>query len=162
ISLTGGTLAANSSCTISVNVTGIAAGIDNNTTRPISSAQSGPGATSNTTSITIIRPPAPAQALCAARINPQATTTPDLTLPNPNAACALTGVGFGDSLPAGLAVANPNGLTGSCGAGTITTGTVSGSSVVNLSGGTIAAGGSCTFSVNVVGTTGGHKVNTTG
>jgi hypothetical protein len=34
--------------------------------------------------------------------------------------------------------------------------------VVNLSGGTIAAGGSCTFSVNVVGTTGGHKVNTTG
>jgi len=33
---------------------------------------------------------------------------------------------------------------------------------VNLSGGTIAAGGSCTFSVNVVGTTGGHKVNTSG
>src|SRR5262249_30307164 len=29
-------------------------------------------------------------------------------------------------------------------------------------GGTIAAGGSCTFSVNVVGATGGHKVNTTG
>src|SRR5262249_38345753 len=50
----------------------------------------------------------------------------------------------------------------SCGAGTITTGTVSGSSVVNLSGGTIAAGGSCTFSVNVVGQTSGHKVNTTG
>jgi len=39
---------------------------------------------------------------------------------------------------------------------------VSGFSVVNLSGGTIAAGGSCTFSVNVVGSTGGHKVNTTG
>jgi hypothetical protein len=59
-------------------------------------------------------------------------------------------------------VPNTNGLTGSCGSGTITTGTVSGFSVVNLSGGTIAAGGSCTFSVNVVGTSGGHKVNTTG
>ena len=34
--------------------------------------------------------------------------------------------------------------------------------MVNLSGGTIAAGGSCTFSVNVVGAAGGHKVNTTG
>jgi hypothetical protein len=61
-----------------------------------------------------------------------------------------------------LTIATPNGLTGSCGAGTITTGTVSGPSVVNLTGGTIAAGGSCTFSINVVGTTGGHKVNTTG
>src|SRR5262249_59270737 len=62
----------------------------------------------------------------------------------------------------GLVIANPNGLSGSCGAGTITTGTVSGFSVVNLSGGTIAAAGQCTFSVNVVGQTAGHKVNTTG
>jgi CSLREA domain-containing protein/uncharacterized repeat protein (TIGR01451 family) len=162
ISLTGGSLAANASCSISLNVTGIAAGVQNNTTGPISSTESGAGATSNTASITVIGPPSIAKAFGAASINLNGTTTLTFTITNPNATVALTGVGFGDTLPAGLAVANPNGLTGSCGAGTITTGTVSGFSVVNLSGGTIAAGGSCTFSVNVVGTTGGHKVNTTG
>ena len=162
ISLTGGTLAATASCTISLNVTGIAAGIENNTTGPISSNESGAGATSNTASITVIGPPSIAKAFGAASIQLNAQTTLTFTITNPNATVALTGVGFGDTLPAGLAVANPNGLTGSCGAGTITTGTVSGFSVVNLSGGTIAAGGSCTFSVNVVGVTGGHKVNTTG
>jgi CSLREA domain-containing protein/uncharacterized repeat protein (TIGR01451 family) len=162
ISLTGGTLPANASCTISLNVTGIAAGVDNNTTGPISSTESGAGATSNTASITIIGPPSLAKAFGAASIQLNATTTLTFTVTNPNATVALTGVGFGDTLPAGLTIPNPNGLTGSCGAGTITTGTVSGFSVVNLSGGTIAAGGSCTFSVNVTGTTGGHKVNTTG
>jgi hypothetical protein len=143
-------------------VTGIAAGIENNTTGPISSNESGAGATSNTASITVIGPPSIAKAFGAASIQLNAQTTLTFTITNPNATVALTGVGFGDTLPAGLAVATPNGLTGSCGAGTITTGTVSGFSVVNLSGGTIAAGGSCTFSVNVVGVTGGHKVNTTG
>ena len=162
ISLTGGALAANASCTISLNVTGVSSGVQNNTTGPISSTESGAGATSNTASITVIGPPSIAKAFGAASINLNDTTTLTFTITNPNATVALTGVGFGDTLPAGLAVANPNGLTGSCGAGTITTGTISGFSVVNLSGGTIAAGGSCTFSVNVVGTTGGHKVNTTG
>jgi CSLREA domain-containing protein len=162
ISLTGGSLAANASCTISLNVTGIAAGVQNNTTGPISSNESGAGATSNTASITVIGPPSIAKAFGAASINLNATTTLTFTITNPNATVALTGVGFGDTLPAGLTIPNPNGLTGSCGAGTITTGTVSGFSVVNLSGGTIAAGGSCTFSINVTGTSGGHKVNTTG
>ncbi|HET9284383.1 MAG TPA: hypothetical protein VFR24_20715, partial [Candidatus Angelobacter sp.] len=162
ISLSGGSLAANGSCTISLNVTGVQVGVQNNTTGAISANETGPGATSNTASITVIGPPGIAKQFGAASINLNAQTTLSFTITNPNATVALTGVGFGDTLPAGLTVANPNGLTGSCGSGTITTGSVSGFSVVNLSGGTIAAGGSCTFSVNVVGTTGGHKVNTTG
>jgi uncharacterized repeat protein (TIGR01451 family) len=162
ISLTGGSLAASGTCSITLNVTGVQAGVQNNTTGPISANESGPGVASNTATITVIGPPSIAKAFGAASINLNAQTTLSFTITNPNATVALTGVGFGDTLPAGLAVANPNGLTGSCGAGTITTGTVSGFSVVNLSGGTIAAGGSCTFSVNVVGTSGGHKTNTTG
>jgi uncharacterized repeat protein (TIGR01451 family) len=162
ISLTGATLAGNASCTISLSVTGIAAGVQNNTTGPISSTESGAGLPSNTATLTVIGPPSIAKAFGAASINLNSATTLTFTITNPNATVALTGVAFGDTLPAGLAVANPNGLTGSCGSGTITTGTVSGFSVVNLSGGTIAAGGSCTFSVNVVGTSSGHKVNTTG
>jgi hypothetical protein len=157
ISLSGGALAANGSCSISLNVTGVAAGVQNNTTGPISSTESGAGKPSNTASLTVIAPPSIAKAFGAANINLNAATTLSFTITNPNASVALTGVGFSDALPAGLVVASPSGLTGSCGSGTITTS----ASSVNLSGGTIAAGGSCTFSVNVVGTTAGHKVNTT-
>jgi uncharacterized repeat protein (TIGR01451 family) len=122
------------------------------------------GATSQASAVVTVTdavPPAIAKAFGAASINLNGTTTLTFTITNSNA-LALTGVAFGDTLPARLAVANQNGLTGSCGSGTITTGTVSGFSVVNLAGGTIAASDSCTFSVNVVGTTSGHKVNTTG
>src|SRR4029077_19584610 len=75
ISLTGGTLAASASCTISLNVQGIAAGVQNNTTGPISATESGAGATSNTASITVIGPPSIAKAFGAASINLNGTTT---------------------------------------------------------------------------------------
>jgi MYXO-CTERM domain-containing protein len=71
----------------------------------------------------------------------------------------LTGVAFTDTLPPGLVVATPNGLTGSCGSSVTAT---AGSSSISLSGGMIPAGASCLFVVNVTGTTVGDKLNTTG
>ena len=64
---------------------------------------------------------------------------------------ALTGVGFTDPLPAGLVVATPNGLTGTCG-GTVTA--VAGAGSVALVNGALAAGGSCTITLNVTGVDG--------
>jgi Ice-binding-like len=94
----------------------------------------------------------------AAAIGVGGTTTLSYNINNPNATVALTGVAFTDTLPAGLAVSTPNnGLTGSCGAGTITA--VAGSGSVSLTGATLAGGASCTFSVNVTGTTAGVKNN---
>jgi uncharacterized repeat protein (TIGR01451 family) len=87
------------------------------------------------------------------------TTTLSFTISNPNTTAALNGVALGDFLPSGLVVANPNGVTGSCGSGKITAYT--GSTTVSLLGGTVAPSASCTFSVNVVGRSGGHKVNVT-
>src|SRR5260370_5932684 len=83
---------------------------------------------------------------------------------NPNTASALSGVAFTDNLPAGVVVAATPNVTGSCGSGTITA--VAGSSSISLSGGTLtaspAAGSTCTFAVDVTGTTAGAKSNTTG
>ena len=72
----------------------------------------------------------------------------------------LTGVGFTDPFPAGLVVATPNGLTGSCGGGTITA--VAGSPSVALAAATLPSGGGCAFSVNVVVQGTGLLTNTTG
>src|ERR1700719_209101 len=69
------------------------------------------------------------------------------TINNPSAS-DINSVAFSDTFPANLFVQNPNGLTGSCGAGIITA--TGGGSSVSLSGGTIAAGGSCTFSIAVL------------
>ncbi|HWQ56646.1 MAG TPA: IPTL-CTERM sorting domain-containing protein [Bryobacteraceae bacterium] len=86
------------------------------------------------------------------------TTSLSYTVTNPaSASTAITSAGFTNNLPAGLVVATPNGLTGSCDAGTVTA--VAGSGSVSLSGATLAPGSSCTFSVNVAGTTSGVKIN---
>jgi hypothetical protein len=91
---------------------------------------------------------------------PGGTAALSFTIGNPNPTVALTGVGFTDTLPAGLAVATPNGLTGSCGGGLITA--TAGSGIVSLTGATLAPGVSCTFSVNVAVTSGGVLINITG
>jgi uncharacterized repeat protein (TIGR01451 family) len=160
VSLSGGSLNAGASCDISLNVTGTSAGVKNNTTGQISSTESGPGATSNTASITVIGPPSIAKSFTPASVPLGApNSTLSFTITNPNANVALTGVAFSDSLPSGVTVASPSGLSGNCGSTPTAT---AGSSSVSLSGGSIAAGGSCTFSVNVVGSGVGDHVNTTG
>jgi hypothetical protein len=79
------------------------------------------------------------------------------SLSNPNSGTSLTGVGFTDTLPAGLVVATPNGLSGSCGGGTITAAAGS----ISLAGATLTVGASCMFSVNVQAASTGFWTNTT-
>src|SRR5258708_34510833 len=77
------------------------------------------------------------------------------TINNPSGS-AITGVAFTDTFPTNLFVLNPNGLTGSCGAGTIITSNTATHGAVRLSGGTIPAMSSCIFSVAVLGQ---HQTN---
>lgn len=89
-------------------------------------------------------------------INFGQTVPASFSVGNPNPV-PLTGVTFTDVLPSGLQVQIPNGLTGSCTAGS--TGSVPTTTTSITFNGTLAAGGSCTFSVNVVGIAAGEQTN---
>ncbi|MRR30354.1 hypothetical protein EG834_08535, partial [bacterium] len=72
----------------------------------------------------------------------------------------MTSLGFSDTLPAGVDVANSS--TTQCGGTLVTTDNNLNPDTVVLSGGSLAAYASCTFSLVVTGSTAGTKLNTTG
>jgi Bacterial Ig-like domain (group 3)/Putative Ig domain len=158
ISLASETLESGDSCTFSVSVTGTTQGMKTNTVT-VTSTNNGTGNT-DSASITVVVPPTIAKSFGAVTMAVGESTSLSFTIDNPNKSSTLTGVGFTDPLPAGLVVSTPNGLTGSCGGGTILA--AAGSGAVSLTGATLAVGASCAFSVNVTATSAGTKDNTTG
>ena len=127
---------------------------------PITSIEGGVGGTASASlDVLAVVAPTIAKAFGAPSIAVNGSTTLTFTLANPNATTALTGVAFTDTLPAGLVVSTPNALVNTCG-GTVTATAASGS--VALTTGGLAAGASCTITVNVTGTTLGTKNNITG
>jgi arabinogalactan endo-1,4-beta-galactosidase len=104
-------------------------------------------------------PPTIVKTFGAASVNLRGSATLTFNLSNPNSSLALSGIGFTDTLPIGLTVSTPNGLTGACGGGTITATTGAGS--VTLSGAALSAGAACSFAVNVTGTAVGAQNNIT-
>jgi hypothetical protein len=157
ISLSSATLAAGASCTFTVNVTGISAGIQNNLTSAVTSNGGSGGSAS--ASVIVVAPPTIAKLFGAATIPSNSSTSLTFNVNNPNGTVALSGIGFTDPLPSGLVVSTPNGLNGSCGAGTTTA--VAGSTSVTLSGAILGAAANCTFTVNVTSTNAGVENNTT-
>jgi hypothetical protein len=112
----------------------------------------------------VVNPPTLSSAFTPASIGSGGTTALSFTITNPNAS-ALSGVAFTDTLPAGIAVDNPNGLTGTCGS-TSTLTADAGSSTIALTGGKLTAAGTtgatCTLQVSVTSTTAGSYQNSTG
>ena len=161
VSLTGATLGAGANCTITVDVTGTTVGLKSNSVT-VTSTNGGTGNTSTATINVAPPPPTISKSFAVPSIPLNGTTALSFTITNPSAdpAATLTGVAFSDTLPAGLVVATPNGLTGSCPSGTISA--VAGSHSISLSGATLAPSASCTFAVNVKGVVGGTQNNVTG
>ena len=157
ISLTGGTIPANGTCTITVGITGTSAGVKNNVTSVIGSVEGGNGNTAAASTIVAL-PPTISKAFGVAVLPLNGVTTLVFNIANPNATTALNGVSFLDPLPAGLLVANPNGLTNTCG-GVVTA--LPGTAAISLAGGTLTISGTCTISVNVTGVAPGNWTNTT-
>ncbi|PWT87230.1 MAG: hypothetical protein C5B55_15125, partial [Blastocatellia bacterium] len=161
VSLSGATLtaspAAGSSCTFTVAVTGTTAGTKLNTTSAIISTEAGTGSTSNTAALTVVAPPAITKSFSPTTIGLGGITTLTINISNPGSnTVQLNGVAFTDNFPANLLVANPNGLTNTCG-GTATA--TAGSGAVSLTGGTIPVSGSCSLTVKVTSSVGGVYVN---
>ena len=107
----------------------------------------------------VIVPPSIAKAFGPASVQIDGTSTLTFTITNPNGGTALTGVTFTDTLPSGLVVSTPNGLTDSCG-GTANAG--AGGATISLTGASVAASATCTVVVNVRGNSAGTFTNTSG
>jgi len=132
--------------------------VKNNTTGNVSSANGGTG-TNAMASITVVAPPTISKSFSKSVSPIMGVVTMNFTITNPNATVALTGVGFTDTFPSGMIVNTPPNATDTCG-GTFVP--VAGATSISFTGGTVAAGGSCTLSVDVELTTPGLKSNTTG
>src|SRR5207302_10518779 len=147
ITVTGVTLAASSTCTFTVNVTGTSAGQKDNCVTP-----------TNCKTLIVLAPPVITKKFAVDQVNLSATTTLTFTINNPNGVTVppstLLGVAFTDTLPAGLTVAPPVGTNTCTPPGTVT---ITAPSTVALAGATLAAGASCTITVTVTGATVGQK-----
>ncbi len=106
-----------------------------------------------------VGPPSIAQAFSPASVPLNGVSTLTFTLTNPNGGTALAGVAFTDTLPSGLVVSAPNGLTDTCGG---TAGASVGGATISLTGGSVAASATCTVAVSVTGSSVGTFTNTTG
>ncbi len=155
VSLSGAALSSGASCTFSVNVTGLTAGVKTNSVL-VTSSNYGDGNTS-TASLEVIGAPTFSKAFSPSAINLGGVSTLSFTIGN-DFPVALTGLAFTDTFPSGVTLANPNGLSNTCG-GTVSTTANS----IALTGGTVnaPAGTTCVIKVNVLGLTDGPKVNTT-
>jgi uncharacterized repeat protein (TIGR01451 family) len=185
VSLTGGTIAVNSSCTVSVNVTSPFTGVYLNDTGPVSSTNGGTGGSANAT-LTVAFPPTISKLFLPDTIAQNGTTLLSFTITNPNSNSTppnsdvtLTNISFTDLLPAGLQIANPPNLSSDCG-GVVTA--VAGGTSITLTGGSLgpavglgtrpratrprgappASNGSCFISVQVTPTVQGTLNNTSG
>jgi uncharacterized protein (TIGR03437 family) len=151
IGLTGGSVAANSRCTVVANIAPTQSGIFQDT----ASLSSGGTAAA---SLSVIAPPSIRQTFTPALITVGSSTSLTFSITNPAAnATALSGVGFLDSLPSGLTISNVP--VGVCNGGTVTT---NAANRIVLSNGSIGSNAVCQFSVTVTGAVAGNYTNTTG
>ncbi len=123
-----------------------------NCTAQVTDAVSGTATSSCT--ITVVAPPTISKVFGASSILLNGSTTLQFTIANPNSTAALTGVGFDDPMPSGLAASGSATCNGTAVSVTATD--------VKLTGAMIAASAQCIFQVNVTGITGGVQNNVTG
>lgn len=164
--LGGGTIPANQSCSITIQVIGTSAGTAENHTGPVSSSNAETSA--GGTGVLTVSDGSPLAAVLVTKVfAPQSIAVGEasvmtITLLNNDISRAVTGVTFTDNYPAPLHMANagePVILASTC-FGTVTA--PPGGTSVALEDGMIAANGWCYIKIQVVGTSSGITENHTG
>ena len=159
-SLVGGTIPANGSCTVTVDVTVPTQGTYTNSSGSVSTTNAGTGgAATATLTASLLAPPTVAASFDKASVLPNGTAVLTVTLTNPNST-NIIGTAFTDTYPSGLVNATPAGGTTTCTGGTVAA-TNNGVSLA-LSGATIPANGICTVTVTVTSATAGSYPTATG
>jgi uncharacterized repeat protein (TIGR01451 family) len=151
IAVTGVDLAANASCTVTINIQSASPGSYPNTSANISALAAGLTATTLSDTLIVERPTL-TKAFSPATMPVNAISTLTFTITNGSQAYAETGLGFTETLPVGVTLAN--GVTSNTCSGTLTNSAnaalSAGDTTVKLASGTLALGQtSCTISVNV-------------
>jgi LPXTG-site transpeptidase (sortase) family protein len=152
----------NGTCTARVDVVATTAGPHANISGYIYTTQTGTNygaGGSASASLTGLGPPSIAKQFSPNPVLVNIYSTLTFTITNPNPNNGLAGVAFSDTYPANVVNLNPSVTTNSCG-GTVTA--PNGGNTVSLSGGSIAAGGSCTVTVRVNSSSAGDYDNTSG
>ena len=147
VTFTAGTLASGASCTITVQVVGIAPGgvFTNTTTGATRTGDAVPGDVA-TAAYTVVASPTVVKTFSPSTVNQTDITTLSITIANPNTTTTVTRVGaaFLDTYPANLVNANPASVTLNCTAGStaaLTAGTgAAGGNTIGLSNVSIAPG----------------------
>lgn len=161
ITLTNGTVAANSSCTVSVNVVGTSTA--QNTSGSLTATVNGSPTNSGTATATLTVDtgrPGFSKSFSPDTIPPGGTSTLTFTIDNSLNASAESGLSFTDNLPTGLIIASPAGAASNCNTSSITANP--GSSTISVFSISVSAGSTCTVSVNVTTNNTGEFNNVSG
>jgi len=162
ISLTGGEVGAFGNCSIRVNVTSSTAGTHTNVSGDLTSDLGNSGSATADLTVATNRPGflksfSPSSIFFGGR------STLTLTIDNTANTSQALNLSFTDSLPAGMTIASPANATKTCSGGTLSA--PAGGSVISYSPlptSSVAAGASCTISVDVIGGAVGALGNVTG
>ncbi|MGC1497761.1 MAG: hypothetical protein WA790_18295 [Sulfitobacter sp.] len=152
VTYSGGTVASGASCLVSVNVTASIVQSYANTSGDLTSSLGNSGTASASLSVTSSSAPGFSGSYSPPSIPQGGTSRLSLTINNSANSVPAGSLGFNVSLPSGVTIDNAPSFTSlpaassTCG-GSVTA--VGGATSVSLSGGSVAAGSTCTVSVNV-------------
>ncbi len=153
VSMTGGSIPANGSCTVTVNVTAKNGGSYINTL-PAGALQTNLGSNTLAASATLIvtststTAPTLSKSFSPATIKTGGVSVLTITLNNPNGSVATLTSPLTDNLPSGVVIASTPNASTTCFGGTLTA-TQGSTKVILGTGASIPSNGSCTITVNV-------------